>query len=130
MAEPIIKRKWFRMGLTVLAVGVFTYAYASYQAQKYDALYPYLSVAENGLTPEIMKEKTPEEIQAPEINSKEDQKRDTERRMIYGLSRKYKLIGIGFAVLGILMMLASLKEPQVPELTEESDGDNGDGDKA
>jgi|GEM_PF-2904919 len=128
MAEPIIKRKWFRMGLTVLAVGVFTFAYASYQAHKYGGMYPYLSVAESGLTPEIMKEKSPEEIQAPEIKSKEDQRIDTKRRMIYGLSRKYKIMGIGFMILGAIMMLASFKEPQVPELADEPDA-NDDGKK-
>jgi len=130
MAEPIIKRRWFRMGLVFLLAGIITFVYAYYQGEKYAAKYPYLSVAESGLTPEIIKEKTPEEIKAPEIRSKEDQRIDTERRMIFGLSRKYKFIGIGFMVLGVIMMLASFKEPQVPELADDNEQSGNDGNKA
>ncbi len=132
MAVPVYKRKWFKAGIAVIAVGIFTFMYASFQHDKYAKLYPHIVEDKLELTAEMLQQDAPEPIeeQLARKLTKEEQKKETAARMVYGLSGAYKLIGIVFFILGIIIMLASFKEPQVPEMEDIPEGDEDEEQKA
>jgi len=118
---PLYKRRWFKLGMLFVIIGVFSYGLAAVQTAKYEKEFPHLSKNDRELF--LEKVNSNETADLSEM-SKEEKDRLQNVTMLHGLYQTYTYVGWVFIILGIICMLLSTKEPQVPVLENEED-ENG-----
>lgn len=123
MNTPLYQRKWFKIGVLLLAIGLFSYFFANYRTEKYEEEFPELGKNEREIF--LEKVQTPGEIKNEEL-TKEQKDRRFNVRMLHGLYSMYITVGWVFMVLGIISILLSTKEPQVPVLDDEDEKESGE----
>ena len=127
---PIWKRKWFRIGLGVVLIGLFTTTLSRYERAWMLEENPDLGLDR---TPVQMAEQMQQEIPEDPLDrlhmdemteaQKNEFKDRTAKRLIYGNYGMYITVGYVFMVIGLLLMGLSFKETQVPDYTGDLEPD-------
>ncbi len=116
----LFTRRWFKIGLVFVAVGLFCYFLSIYETGKYEAQYPELGRADHELFLDRVNNSDPS-FNRQEFKTKAEQEAYHSAVMLHGLYGMYRYVGWIFAGIGILFMLLSIKEPQVPSIDDLDD---------
>ena len=120
MKTPIYNRKWFRIGGLILIIGVLSGVLSHYKVISVEREYPDLAKSEREKF--LEKVNLPEKAQeTPEEMTEEEKDKRWNAEWIHGLYGKYIYLGYFLAGLGIILMFASIYEPQMPTIEDLDD---------
>lgn len=117
MSTPIYFRRWFKIGIVFLGIGLFSYLLSVYQTAAYEKEFPELAKDER----ELFLDKLDQPPGDSGTIDKQRAERKLEVKMLHRIYGTYRYVGWVFGIIGVFFMLISTKEPQTPTIEDLDD---------